>query len=408
VLRSLYRRLSRPARLSVVLAVLVLPFIGSGPVDALQQDDAEAEVEREKERIRRRKELKKNFTATERIAADKIERFALQAIRSWEDALADVLQEKKEDLFIPLQYYLLDDDWEVVAFACTVVGQADVRELLPDLEEAYDNAAYSIIRRKALEAAALFGKRKVAEARGLLRKGSKDEEPGVRLPAADGLEGLGDDQAKDDLRTLVDDPDPDVRYRSRTALARLGDAAAQKNLIDEFRSYVSTRDQQRRASLVKNDVGERYAQFLNALALGGWGDLEAIKLLGRALLRKDEYRYKLFLSIGAAAALGQARPKEPAAREEQYKLLRLALAERDTTIRGMAALAVGFTRDPKYVKSLAQLLGDAQLDVRHNAVEALGRIPANESISLLSSMLRRERDVAIRLAALRVTTGPRS
>ena len=72
----------------------------------------------------------------------------------------------------------------------------------------------------------------------------------------------------------------------------LGDADAGKRLLDGFRSYVADRDQRRRASLELYDVGERYSQFLNAIALGYWGSPDAMKLLadsaeGAGYLLKD-------------------------------------------------------------------------------------------------------------------------
>jgi len=375
-------------------------------VTAVAQEDPDAEKKareaaaraKEEARIARRKELREGFGAQEKIAADRFESFALEPIRNWETGLATVLAEPPEALRDPVRYYLLDDDWEVQAFACSIAGRAGLAGLLPELEEAYDDARYPIIRRAAVEAAATFALSGKTEATALLDKGLKDAEPGVRLHAISGLEALKD---MDRLRGAVDDKDHDCRYRVLGVLARLGDDAARKRLLEGFHSYVADRDQRRRASLEIYDVGERYSQFLNALALGYWGGEEAMDLLATALARGGNYKNKLFLSIGAAAALGKSRPEGADERAARDRALRAALTDGDASVRAMGALAAGFTGDPDYARPLQRLLGDAQSDVRHNAVEALGKLPGAEAVQLLAGVVKTERDVPVRLAAVR-------
>jgi len=379
----------RPALLLLALALL-------GAVRA--EDEA---LRKEQLRIERRQELRGKFGAQENLVVDKIEGFALEPIRDWSRWTKAVLEEPKPALALPLRYYLIDEDWEVVAFACGIVGLADLPELLPEMTEAYDAASYGIVRRHAMRAAQELVGRKRPEARALLEKGLRDGEPAVRFIAVNGLEALGDDEAKKALLSRVDDPDLDTRYRARAALASLGAAEVQARLLSDFAAFAGSKDLQRRASLVLEDVGERYSQFLNALALGEWGSLEAIRLLGRALLRQGDYKNKLFLSVGSAAALGRARPREKEAAEEQARLLRAALSEGDAPIRELGALAAGQTRDPQYLKPLQRLLADAQSDVRHNAAEALGLIRDAAAAAALSEVVANEKDVPVRVAAVR-------
>ncbi|MHC4548883.1 MAG: HEAT repeat domain-containing protein [Planctomycetota bacterium] len=379
-----------------VLCALLLAAVL--PAGAGEKEEARREREKEEARIRQRVALKKDFNAAEKIVAEKFEAFALQPIRTWDSALAAVLAEPKEALGNPVRYYLLDDDWEVKAFACFVVGRAGLLDRLPEVMQAYDDARYPIIRRKAVEAAATFARAKHQEALPLLEKGLADEEPGVRLLAVEGMEWLAH---LAHLRTATQDKDPDTRYRAAGALARLDDEKAQADLREGFRSYVANRDLRRRASLEVYDVGERYAQFLNAIALGYWGGPAGVKLLSTALLRQGAYKNKLFLSIGAAASLGQSRPTAKAALAEQERAIRAAMGDGEGTVRAMGAFAAGYTRDSRYIRGLQRLLKDAQTDVRHNAVEALGHIPAPSAIAILASALKSERDVGVRLAAVR-------
>jgi HEAT repeat protein len=382
----------------LVALAAALPAKGEDP-DAEKRAREAAAQAKEEARIHRRRELRDAFTAEEKIAADRFEAFALEPIRDWDKGLRNVLAEPPEALRNPLRYYLLDDDWEVQAFACRVTGGAGLADLLPELEQAYDDARYPVIRRMAVEAAASFARAKQEPlATALLDKGLKDAEPGVRLHAIDGLEALKDLPR---LRTAAEDKDLDARYKALGVLARLGDEEAGKRLLDGFRSYVANRDQRRRASLEIYDVGERYAQFLNALALGYWGSPAAVKLLAVALVREGDYKNKLFLSIGAAAALGRARPEDKDAQAERERALRNAIGDGDGTVRAVGAFAAGFTADEKYVRLVQRLIGDAQPDVRHNAVEALGKLPGQEAVSILAGVLSSERDVPVRLAAVR-------
>jgi HEAT repeat protein len=377
------------------LLLLVLVALPAGAEDKEAAREARA---REEARIQRRVALKTAFNSAEKLVAERFEAFALQPIRAWEGPMAAVLRESKEALLSPIRYYLLDEDWEVQAFTCVVTGRAGLVELLPELAQAYADARYPIIRRKAVEAAATFAQARRKEALPLLTRGLTDAEPGVRMLAVEGMEWL---EQTEHLWTATKDEDPDTRYRAMGALARLGDAAAQARLVEGFRSYVANRDLRRRASLEVYDVGERYAQFLNAMALGYWGGARGIEPLADALLLKGDYKNKLFLAVGSAAALGRSRPTEKEPLQLQEKAIKAALQEGDAAVRAMGAFAAGYTGDAGYGKLLRGLLKDAQLDVRHNAVEAFGHIPGAFSIECLAVVVRAERDVGVRLAAIR-------
>jgi HEAT repeat protein len=375
--------------------LLLLAALPAGADDKAAAREARA---KEEARIQRRVALKTAFNSIEKRVAEKFEAFALQPIRTWEGALAGVLEEPTGALENPIRYYLLDEDWEVQAFTCVVIGRAGLIGLLPELTQAYADARYPIIRRKAVEAAATFARAKRKEALPLLMQGLADTEPGVRLLAVEGMEWLAQTEH---LWTATRDKDHDTRYRALGALARLGDAAAQARLLEGFRSYVGSRDLRRRPSLEVYDVGERYAQFLNAMALGYWGGARGVESLSDALLLKGDYKNKLFLAVGSAAALGHSRPTEKKSIQGQERAIKAALSEGDGVVRAMGAFAAGYTGDARYVKLLRGLLKDAQLDVRHNAVEAFGHIPGAFSIESLALAVRSERDVGVRLAAVR-------
>ncbi|MHC4960151.1 MAG: HEAT repeat domain-containing protein [Planctomycetota bacterium] len=378
------------------LRFLLLLFLCVGVLADAKEDQA-AKLKKEQERIKRRKEFKKAFTAPEKLVAEKIETFALEPIRNWEKALASLA--KDTAVANPVRYYLLDEDWEVQAFACKLAGVKALVALVPELYEAYDAAAYPIIRRKAVEAVAAFAKGgKLKATPKFLTVAQADEEPGVRFLAVEGLEWL---KNVDALRASVKDNDHDTRYRAQAAMARLGDGETQRMLLKDFRSYVSTKDLQRRPSLEIYDVGERYSQFLNCMALGYWGGHKGVKLLSRAVMRREEYKNKLFLSIGSAVSLGQSHPEDGKAAAERVRTIKEAMRGGDAMIRAMGAFGAGYTGDPQFLRGLTGLLRDAQEDVRHNAVEAIGRIPGDGSVKLLVGVVKTARDVPMRLAAVR-------
>ena len=129
----------------------LLLLLAAVPAGADDKEAARLAREKEEARIQRRIELKKAFNSAEKLVQQKFEAFALQPIRTWEGAMAAVLKEEKAALLNPIRYYLLDEDWEVQAFTCVVIGRAGLAELLPELEQAYADARYPIIRRKAVE-----------------------------------------------------------------------------------------------------------------------------------------------------------------------------------------------------------------------------------------------------------------
>ncbi len=174
--------MARRLSLLLLFTFVLIAHVAAGPDEA-------GMLAKESARIKRRKELQSSFNSAERLVAEKIEAFALQPVRDWEGAVEDLVGEPALVLANPLRYYILDDDWEVQAFACFLVGRAGLVDLLPELEQAFDDARYPIIRRTAVEAANTFARgARPAAAHPLLRKGIVDEEPGVRLLAVEGLE----------------------------------------------------------------------------------------------------------------------------------------------------------------------------------------------------------------------------
>ncbi|MEE8104760.1 MAG: hypothetical protein V3T86_04410, partial [Planctomycetota bacterium] len=141
---------------------LALLLIAALVVHADEADDGKEKkpVSPEERRVKRRLEIKARFTSLDKIVAQKLEDFALDPIRNWEAAEASLVREKVEGLHDPIRYYLLDIDWEVQAFVCYYAGRRGLVDLMPEIEEAYDEAKFAFIRRKAVEAAVAFAKGK--------------------------------------------------------------------------------------------------------------------------------------------------------------------------------------------------------------------------------------------------------
>ena len=106
------------------MRALLLLVLAAVPAGAKDKEAARQARAREEARIERRIALKTAFNSAEKLAAGMFEAFALQPIRTWEGVMAAVLKEPSDALRNPIRYYLLDEDREVQAFTCVVIGDA--------------------------------------------------------------------------------------------------------------------------------------------------------------------------------------------------------------------------------------------------------------------------------------------
>lgn len=169
----------------------------------------------------------------------------------WQAAhdLADILRNprnehlKSDERLAASLARILDDEIEagsmdenalqVRVYLCHALGEFRVTEVLPALVKAAlteRGEAESVVRFSALKALAvhlsnsaqadLTAEPKLIE---LLLDASRDDKPLIRSTAAFALGSIGDERARDRLRTMLGDSAPDVRYNAATMLARLGD-----------------------------------------------------------------------------------------------------------------------------------------------------------------------------------------
>src|SRR5439155_1189967 len=74
--------------------------------------------------------------------------------------------------------------------------------------------------------------------------------------------------------------------------------------------------------------------------------------------------------------------------ERPSRLLYVGLADKDESVRQVAAYSSGLKRDPKAAPSLIGLLQDPSLAVRREAATSLGRIASPEAVMPIFKALR--------------------
>jgi HEAT repeat protein/energy-coupling factor transporter ATP-binding protein EcfA2 len=231
----------------------------------------------------------------------------------------------------------------------------DIRaELLRIWKEGYGKQ-----REEALRALSL---RPDQEVRDFFLQALKDEHAGVRVRAAEALEGLGaaDPQTLQALREALKDEEAWVRWRAAGALWGVG--AADPQTLQALREALK-------------DDEEAWVRAFAAEALGGLGaaDPQTLQALREAL--KDE---DALVRVSAAAALG-----EGAVDPQTLQALQEALKDVDALVRVSAAEALGEGAvDPQTPQALQEALKDEDARVRVRAAEALGGLGAADPQTL--------------------------
>ncbi len=293
-----------------------------------------------------------------------------------------------------LEIALEELDWETRAFAASCLALLGERSTAAALGDAYHaEKKFTEARRQYVLAIAALGAKSSKE---LLLEAAGEESSGIRLAAVRGLGALGDPELADFLRGFVDDEDLDIRYEARGSLAALGDEAVVASLLAETKGLVSSRQLQRVPSLETEDNGDRYSHYLLGLALARAPREAADKILVAALTASKPYAHKDFLRMGVAEGLG----RRAAGGEAPHPKLASGIAHKKNEVRVACSYGAGWARAPELVPRLVKALGDSQLDVRHNAVMALGRIGGDGAASALAKASK-DKAGEIRISAVR-------
>jgi HEAT repeat protein/beta-lactamase regulating signal transducer with metallopeptidase domain len=230
-----------------------------------------------------------------------------------------------------------------------------------------------------------------------------DEDPVVRLAAAQGLGGMEDPRAIEALsRALRSDESVEVRRMAAWALGEIEDARAVPALSEALRS----------------DKDEEVRR-MSAWALGEIESATAVEALGAALKDSSpEVRKTAVWALGeiespngvqhlipflddesaeirsqAAWALGEIEsPKAVSA-------LSAALDDREPKVREMVVWALGEIEDASAVEGLAKALGDANVAVRRKAAWAVGELDLSGEAPRALIDATRDEDRDVRKAA---------
>ena len=244
----------------------------------------------------------------------------------------------------------------------------------------------------------------------------RQRSPLGRASAANRLGFLGGGTAAAALRTLLEDPDLDVRLAAAQALAELGDAEAAPLIL----SAIVLRGEWplRRGTEILMALGPAVVPPLRgflrgASAEGTPGDVVAINVLGLLEARSALPELlpclrhpNLELRVAGAKALGAIGGPEAIA------ALVPALADAQWEVRSMAAKALGRLRDADAAGPLHASLTDAAWWVRYNAAQALYDI-GERGIGLLQAAStdhadRFARDISRQMLEEHARTGVRA
>lgn len=342
---------------------------------------------------RRRRELaerKTQLVETARPAMELLEKFARRELRLWTTMRGELAG--LGATAIPALLIGIDDpDWEIRAFAASTIAVIPQADTAGPLMRAIGRETFVEAKRQMVMA--LANARSEA-ARSVLETATGDKDPGVRIAAVRGVGQLG--ASADALRKFVNDADLDVRYEALGAMAAQGDKAAITELVAQAEKLVEDRDRARQVSGELADNGDRYGQYLLGLALARAQDPRAQRIVREAVFREKPWEHKHFLRMGSADGLG----REAALGQKLPSRILSGMTHAETEVRLACVRAVAGAASIEHVGALIRALGDSQLDVRHEAVVGLGRLPTPESAKALRKALS-DRGDEVRLASVR-------
>ena len=345
------------------------------------------ELKAKKESLARRKAA---LPETAKPATALLEAFEKREFRLWTTMRREVVA--MGAAAVPALVVGLDElDWEVRSFAASCLAQLKAVDAVEPLCALLRRETFAEGRRQVLLAIAALADPKGREA---LEEHVESKDVGLRLAATRGLGAIPG--TADVLRKRVKDDDLDVRYEALGALAAAGDKDATDTLVAAAEKLVADREIARVVSFEQSDNGDRYEQYLLGLAVARAPDARAQKIAAAVVLAEKPWDKKDFLRVGAADGLG----RRAAAGEALPKAVLGGLTHDQTEVRLACTRAVAGARSPDHVARLGRVLADSQLDVRHEAVVGLGRIPTPESVKALRKALADRAD-EVRLAAVR-------
>jgi HEAT repeat protein len=382
----------RILRVLLVAALAAIPAghaLGDDPPAAKPDDPAEAQKKIRLWLAQRREQLPESAKKAMRL----LDEFKDKDFRVWSTSRGQVVAEGKDAL--PALLICLDEiDWETRAFAASCLAEIKDKSAAGALGDAYGKETFVEARRQMVLAIATIQSPASKE---LLLKASGDPESGIRIAATRGLGAYEDPQLKDALTKLAADADLDVKYEARGSLAALHDPVTVKALVEEAKAMVKDRETARSPSTVKEDNGDRYAQYLLGLALARADeDKEVFAMLTEILTAEKPWEHKSFLRIGVAEGLG----RRSAARGKVDPRLAAGMTHKHEPVRVACSYAAGWVGSADLLPQLKEALSDAQMDVRYNAVRALGGVGGPEASKLLERALK-DKAGEVRVGALR-------
>lgn len=378
---------------------LAAAALSAGPAPASRADDGGDDAPIREDAMdtqRKRVELdqrKDELPEASQPAVKRLDRFMDREFRFWSSSRKDML-EFGADAIPALLIGLEELDWETRAFSASCLAELDAKETGKQIVAAYRaETKFTEARRQYVMALA---KLQVPEGREILMEASQDPDPGVQLAGVRGLGRPRDPGLADHLATFVDSDDLDVRYEALGALAAIGHEPSVKRLVAEAKALVASRELERVDSTVELDNGDRYSHYLLGMALARCDDKAALKIVGDAVLMEKPWDHKDFLRMGAAEGLGRRAAEEGAVAD----ILEKGITHRQDEVRTAASYGAGWAGLESLIPKLAKALRDSQLDVKHNAVMALGRIATPDAVKLLAKAVNDKRG-EVRIGAVR-------
>jgi len=245
------------------------------------------------------------------------------------------------------------------------------------------------VREAAFESLGILQAREGAR---LLLDALGDEHPGARQAAVLALARVAPDQSLDAIEGLLGDPRPEMRFSAVWALATLGlphastIAAAMRDQDPEVRLLAAQCLGDLGASDHCDDVARLLdddfdgVRFAAATALGALGDLRGTETLRDALARADR-------AFPAAIALGDL--------EDQQSLPELArLARhrwRSPILRAAAARALVKLGNPEGAAVIGKLVRSWRIEARQYAVQLVGELRLTSLVPDLARAFRKSR-----------------
>lgn len=372
---------------------------GAPPADGGAAPGADPEVPPDETPAQREKRLRlelddrrTKLPASALSAMEILDTFRDRELRVWNTSREEIV-ELGADALPALEIALDELDWETRAFAASCIGALGDPSLAAHLADAYPKEEFVEARRQYVLAMGVLG---AASSKETLLAAAEDDDTGIRLAACRALGRIGGEDVVQVLRRHITADDLDLRFEVLGGLAAAGDDAARESLLQQARNLVDDRKLRSTDSLVTEDNDDRYKHYLLALALARAADPEGDKMLFDAVLLEKPWDKKRFFRMGAAEGLGRRGAADP----ESMKKVAQGISHKKNEARVACSYAAGFMGHEDLVPRLERALGDSQLDVRANAVLALGRIPTAASADALRKALS-DKDADVRLAAVR-------